>query len=233
MSSIDTASENEVATSPTIAEPPPKSFGQIAFGLAKYLSSLATDENRDRAKLAALRRGLGKENGWDPQLASIVNPRIGDIAERRTTICYQVAALFGLHPVGWPRASGDSDTERYQNRTFGRSLHLYAVDKSKSSGTLEDIKQPLDRRLMALLNADSDDVFDHLRYAVSLLRGTEIPVDWGKLMLDLDRWDEPDRSVQRTWSRAWWPAPPWVDGGTGVPSSESTTSGGMDAEAGA
>ncbi len=232
MSSIDTASENEVATSPTVAEPPPKSFGQIAFGLAHYLSSLATDENRDRAKLAALRRGLGEEDGWDPQLASIVNPRIGTIHDDEATICYHVAALFGLHPVGWKR--GGDDSARYENRSFTQSLHVLARQQSQEGGRLiEDIKQPLDRRVMALLNADSDDVFDHLRYAVSLLRGTEIPVDWGKLMLDLDRWDEPDRIVQRTWSRAWWPAPPWVDGGTGVPSSESTASGGMGAEAGA
>lgn len=229
MSGID--SDIEAATSPTTAAPP-RTFRQTAYGLAAYLSALATDENRDRAKLAALRRGLGQPGGWDPQLAGIVNPRIGDIAERRTTICYQVAALFGLHPVGWKR--GGDDSARYENRSFTQSLHLYASERSQNGGgSLDDIKQPLDRRVMALLNADSDDVFTHLRYAVSLLRNSKIPVDWGKLILDLDRWDEPDRKVQRTWSRAWWPAPPWVDGGTSGASSESTTSGGIDAEAGA
>ena len=222
----------ELTEFPVMGDRPPRTFRQTAYGLAAYLSFLATDENRDRAKLAALRRGLGQPGGWDPQLASIVNPRIGNIHDRQATICYHVAALFGLHPVGWKR--GEDDSARYENRSFTQSLHVLARQQSQEGGRLiEDIKQPLDRRVMALLNANSDDVFDHLRYAVSLLRGTEIPVDWGKLMLDLDRWDEPDRSVQRTWSRAWWPAPPWVDGGTGVPSSESTTSGGMDAEAGA
>lgn len=198
----------------------PKSFGQTAYGLAAYLSSLATDENRDRAKLASLRRGLGKPGGWDSQLANVVNPRINDVRDDQATICYQVAALFGLHPVGWPRAAGDATAERYPNRTFGRSLHLYALDKAKSGGTLDDIKQPLDRRMMALLDANSDEVYDHLRYAVSLLRGTEIPVDWGKLMVDLDRWDDPARPVQRAWSRAWWPAPAWTN--DAAPSKEDT-----------
>jgi len=188
---------------------PQRTFRQVAYGLAKYLASLVTEESRDRAKLAALRRGLGRPDGWDPQLASIVNPRITDISNKKQEeICYQVSALFGLHPVSWPRS--DDETERHANRTFGRSLHLYAVDRAKEGGTLEDIKQPLDRRMMALLDANSDDVFDHLRYAVSLLRGTEIPVDWGKLMMDLERWDDPDRHVQRAWSRSWWPAPHWI-----------------------
>ncbi|MGB3307355.1 MAG: type I-E CRISPR-associated protein Cse2/CasB [Thermomicrobiales bacterium] len=186
-----------------------RKFGQVAYGLARYLSSLVSDENRDRAKLAALRRGLGRPGGWDPQLASIVNPLITDVkSKQQEEICYQVSALFGLHPVSWPQS--EDETERYANRTFGRSLHLYAVDKAKEGGTLEDIKLPLDRRMMALLDANSDDVFDHLRYAVSLLRGTEIPVDWGRLMVDLERWDDPDRHVQRAWSRAWWPAPYWI-----------------------
>ncbi|MGI8405312.1 MAG: type I-E CRISPR-associated protein Cse2/CasB [Thermomicrobiales bacterium] len=231
MSSIDTNIDIEAATSPAIADPPPKTFRQVAYGLANYLSALATDENRDRAKLAALRRGLGKENGWDPQLASIVNPRIGTIPDRQATICYHVAALFGLHPVGWKR--GEDDSARYENRSFTQSLHLLARQQSQEGGrSLDDIKQPLDRRAMALLNADSDDVFDHLRYAVSLLRGSEIPVDWGKLILDLDKWDEPDRAVQRRWSRAWWPAPRWVDGSTSEGAPEATTAGGTDTEAG-
>lgn len=228
MSSIDTTIDVEEAASPATAESPPKSLGQVAYGLANYLAALATDENRDRAKLASLRRGLGQADGWDPQLASIVNPRIGNIPDRQATICYHVAALFGLHPVGWKR--GEDDSARYENRSFTQSLHMLAFQQSQEGGrSLDDIKQPLDRRLMALLNANSDDVFDHLRYTVSLLRGTEIPVDWGKLILDLDRWDEPDRSVQRTWSRAWWPAPKWVDGSTGAASSEATTSGGNEA----
>jgi len=211
----------ELTESPVMGDRPPRTFRQTAYGLATYLSLLATDENRDRSKLAALRRGLGQPDGWDPQLASIVNPRIGDISERRAVICYQVAALFGLHPVGWGRSEGDD--ARFENRSFARSLHLYAIDKSKAGKSLDDIKQPLDRRVMALLNADSDDVFTHLRYAVGLLRGTDIPVDWGKLMVDLDRWDEPDRDIQRRWSRAWWPAPDWASPAPVSSSSDETS----------
>lgn len=224
MSSIDTEIDIEVATSPAIAHPPPKQLWQVAFRLARCLSALATDENRDRAKLASLRRGLGKENGWDPQLASIVNPQIGNINDRQATICYHVAALFGLHPVG--RKNGEEETARNGNyRSFTQSLHLYAYDRFQNGGgSLDEIKQPLDRRVMALLNADGEDVFTHLRYAVSLLRNSTIPVDWEKLIVDLDRWDDPDRSVQRAWSRAWWRPPIWMDDTSPRVSSEATES---------
>lgn len=182
---------------------------QVARRLARELDNLIDREEnrRDRAKLAALRRGLGKPGGWDPQLATVVNPHIGDLSQTHAEICYQVAALFGLHPVSWLQT--DDDT-RSDARSFGGSLHRYAVAKSAEGGSLDDIKKPLDRRVMALLDANSEDVYDHLRYAVSLLRGSEITVDWERLMKDLANWDHPSRIVQRTWARAWWPAPLWA-----------------------
>lgn len=185
---------------------------EAARDLARSLAGLANDENRDRAKLAALRRGLGEPDGWHPQLANVVNPYLHDVSDYDAPIFYQVAALFGLHPVA--RRSGDEQTSgRFVERSFTHALHQRALQRSgEGGGSIEDIKKPLDRRVMALLNADREDLFHHLRYATSLLRGSDIPVDWVRLIIDLDHWDEPDREVQRRWSRAWWPAPGWADG---------------------
>lgn len=180
-----------------------------AYRLGGYLTTLANEGDRDRAKLAALRRGLGQPDGWHPQLANVVNPLIHDVPDRKTPIFYQVAALFGLHPVA--RRSGEEPAGRFVERSFTQALHLYTQQQARESGRkLEDVKKPLDRRVMALLNSDNEDVFHHLRYATSLLRGSDIPVEWPRLIIDLDWWDTPDREVQRRWSRAWWPAPAWA-----------------------
>lgn len=187
----------------------PATVRRAAYRLSGYLTTLANESDRDRGKLAALRRGLGQPDGWHPQLANVVNPLIHDVPDRKTPIFYQVAALFGLHPDA--RRSGEQPAGRFVERSFTQALHLYTQQQARESGRkLEDVKKPLDRRVMALLNADSEDVFHHLRYAVSLLRGSEIPVDWAQLIIDLDRWDTPDREVQRRWSRAWWPTPAWA-----------------------
>lgn len=200
------------------SSPPAAQYGRAvipraAARLGGYLATLADESDRDRAKLAALRRGLGEPDGWHPQLANVVNPYIhDDVPDRKTPIFYQVAALFGLHPVA--RRSGDEQpSRRLIERSFTHALHQRALQRSgEGGGSIEDIKKPLDRRVMALLNADREDLFHHLRYATSLLRGSDIPVDWVRLIIDLDHWDEPDREVQRRWSRAWWPAPGWADG---------------------
>lgn len=183
---------------------------RAAARLAGYLATLADESDRDRAKLAALRLGLGQPDGWHPQLANIVNPSIHDVPDWKAPIFYQVAALFGLHPVT-QRPGEDQVPRRFAERSFTHALHLYAVQRAAERGaSIDDVKKPLDRRVMALLNADRDDVFHHLRYTTSLLRGSDIPVDWARLIIDLDRWDTPDREVQRRWSRAWWPAPSWA-----------------------
>lgn len=204
----------------TIA-PQKGSFRAAAHRLAAALAVLADPERRDRGKLASLRRGLGQDDGWHPAVAMVVDPEIAnlEVRDERLLGFYQAAALFGLHPE--PRRR-EVTAPRLIDRSFTRAMHELALRRaSERGGALEDVKKPLDRRVIALLDADRADIFHHLRHAVGLLRGTDIGIDWAQLMLDLDDWDRPDRSVQRRWSRAWWPAPTWTAAtSTSVESSE-------------
>jgi CRISPR system Cascade subunit CasB len=59
----------------------------------------------------------------------------------------------------------------------------------------------MEARFVALLNAHPDDLDDHLRHAVSLLKAYERPLDWFRLFDDLLRWDHPDGHVQLRWAR--------------------------------
>lgn len=154
-----------------------------------YLKGLS--ERGDRAALAALRRGLGKEPGAEIDAYKHVlrfNP-----PEREEQWYCLVAALFALHP-GDGQSGG---TQRPRLTNFGASLsRLWQKREAGRDG--------VERRFVALLNAHRDDLPDKLRHSVGLLRTEEIPVDWLRMIRDLRGWEADSRWVQRSWARAFW-----------------------------
>ncbi len=152
-----------------------------------YLKELADDENR--AALAALRRCLGKSPGEAAEAHRYVlrfNPEPWN-----EWAYYLVAGLFALHPESWPQKESKS---RLTN--LGAS---FAWMKTKA-----DNDSSIERRFVALLDSHADDLSEHLRHAISLLKSKEIPVDWLQLLRDLRSWNHEDRFVQRNWARAFW-----------------------------
>ena len=190
----------------------------------------------DRAALAHLRSGLGKPPGTAAlmhpyvgrylQVSPRSDGRLAPWDERSNDILYIVAALFALHPVGpgtGPNAEADPN-EPEPSPTTGSGTDAATGDASPTTGRRPygapflaslrrladqsgDDANGMERRVVALLNAEFDQLPTVLRHAVSLLRGSEIPVDWEQLIRDLNQWDETDRSVQKRWARAWWTAP--------------------------
>lgn len=155
--------------------------------LVDYLNRLV--ERDDRGALAALRRGLGKEPGTAPEMYPHVmrfNPSAYD--ERSY---FLVASLFALWHQGSPPRGGPTP------RNFGDSFRQVAQQSQSES---------IDRRFVALLNADRDELPDHLRHAVSLMRsaGQPVRVNWDQLLRDLRYWDSERRTVQRAWARGFW-----------------------------
>lgn len=152
-----------------------------------YLKELADKE--DRAALAALRRSLGKSPG---EAADAHRHVLRFKPEQRDEWAYYlVAGLFAMHPESWPHKEDDN---RLTN--FGAS---FAWMKSQA-----DNDSSIERRFVALLDCHEDDLPEHLRHAVSLLRSKEIPVDWLQLLRDLRNWNHEGRFVQRNWARAFW-----------------------------
>lgn len=141
----------------------------------------------DRAALAALRRGLGKQPGAAMEMHRYVVPHLYGVYDEKPY--YIVAALIGLYPI----ISWSSSTNR-QDNSLGASLSLL---KDESGDSLE-------RRFVALLNAHLDDLPDHLRQAISLLKSKEKPVNWLKLLKHIKGWDSEDNWVQRKWAKGFW-----------------------------
>lgn len=177
---------------------------EVAIGrLSGLFFSLADESRRDRGALAGLRKGLGEPKGWHPAVSMVVDRAIGDVDlyNSQRDVLNITAALFSLHP----------HIRRRDEGVWGTSLMESLSQLQKSLGrTSDEDRQALDRRVMALLNANKEDVFHHLRHLIRLFRNSDVAIDWMQLAHDLDRWASPERSVQRRWARNWWGAPAWV-----------------------
>ena len=156
-----------------------------AQAFVAYLSGLAGRE--ERGALAALRRGLGRSPGTTPETFKYAVPWLSQEAVRADEDRYfLVASLFGLHP--------SSTSEGNMGATF-RQIHREGGHEEGDS---------LEKRFVALLNAHSDDLPNHLRHAVAMARSNDVPVNWYQLLCDLRHWGHPDRFVQRQWATSFW-----------------------------
>lgn len=142
-----------------------------------YLLSLAKEGKEDRGALADLRSGLGKEPGEMGRVHRHVAPYLPE-RNYNDRWYYLTATLFGAFP-------------RHRK---GRSLGAAFRPLKPKSDSME-------ARFIALLNAHADDMDDHLRHAVSLLKANEQPLDWFQFFQDLLQWDHPDGHVQLRWAR--------------------------------
>lgn len=174
----------------------------IAESFVEWLQKLV--ENKDRARLAALRRGMLLEPSQFYELFSIIPPRFLDRADpKELQARLMVAILFASHQGSFPA----SET-RKRRQNLGASLRQLAIKKLKKAGGEhgpdDELPESLKRRLDALLAARSEDLFYHLRQVIRLLKSEEIPVDWVQLLTDLRHWDSDDRWVQWSWSRSFY-----------------------------
>ncbi len=142
-----------------------------------YLLGLAKEGHEDRGALADLRSGLGRKPGEMARVHKHVVPFLPEKSYDDRWY-YILATLFGLYP------------KHRSSYSLGRAFQPLRV-KSDS----------MEARFVALINAHPDDLDDHLRYAVSLLKANEQPLDWFRLFEDLLQWDHHEGKVQLRWAR--------------------------------
>lgn len=146
--------------------------------LVAYLEQLAA--RQDRAALAALRGSL--REGHALEALRYVLPFIGKGASRRDEdVACLVAGLFALHPE-----SG--------SLTLAAALRLVLLGGSDSTEGL----------FIALLSAGQEDLPIHLRHAVSLVAGKDLPLDWHDLYSTVRFWDDERGIAKRRWAADFW-----------------------------
>ena len=166
-----------------------------------YLLSLAKEGHEDRAALADLRSGLGRAPG---EMARVHRHVVPYLAEKNygDRWYYLTATLFGLHPSHKDPVEHVANGRTWKEHwTVGRAFRPLAFPPN------EPKKESMEARFVALLNAHPDDLADHLRHAVSLLKSNEQPLDWFQLLDDLLNWDRPEGYVQLKWARDFYKAP--------------------------
>lgn len=185
-------------------------------GFVEWLQKLV--EKEDRARLAALRRGMMLEPSQFYELFGIIPPRyLTSAGLKELQVRLMVAILFASHQGSFPA----SET-RKSRPNLGTSMRLLAIKNAGGElGPDDDLSEPLKRRLDALLAARSEDLFYHLRQVIRLLKSYEIPVDWVQLLTDLRHWDSDDRWVQWSWSRSFYVGD-WEDHGAGGQAGEDS-----------
>jgi CRISPR system Cascade subunit CasB len=165
---------------------------QRAARFAGFLHSLESEENRNaRAILADLRTGLGRNPGEAPRALRHIVPFLDERPDRWSDRWFFLAGtLFPLQRKSLP----DGEIRRSLGGSFGRIRG--------------DLSESTEARFLALLSADSADLPELLRGAISLLasRGEGVGVDWARLVIDLANWDHPERNVQERWAREFYRA---------------------------
>lgn len=176
----------------TASRPEPEGFIQWLYSRAKA---------KDRATLAALRRGLLLEPAQFFQLYAVIPPQFLDVSRAELERRLVVAILFSTH---WEDRFSEEQLKA-RGRTLGESLRDLAVRKAPPGTSPDEIlPDSLKRRLDAVLAAREEDLFGHLRHLISLLKSESVPVDWQELLWSLRRWSEPERPVQWRWSRSFY-----------------------------
>lgn len=168
--------------------------------LIAYLYGLADKQDESRAVLAALRRGLGERPGTAVGMYRYIARHVPrESSSWVHDAHYLIAGLFALHPLPWPEPRGT-----YASNLGGSFAELKRRVEARRK---KDSDTSVEQRFTALLDAHRDDVGEHLRHAVSLLKAHNVPVDWAQLLTNVTYWDTEDRGVQRRWARTFWSTP--------------------------
>ena len=187
------------------------------FDFINYLDSLGPENQKKtydpakqnkRAVLAHLRRGLEKPPGTAMEMLPYVIPHLeklpADLSrsqrEKIEHSYFLVGSLVGLYP----KATWKSEDKGRNN--VGKSLWLFDRElKRGNPNPSKDERNPsLEKRFVGLLNSNEEDLPNHLRQIISLLKSKEIPINWLRLLKDTQGWSHDEKYVQRNWAKEFW-----------------------------
>lgn len=150
--------------------------------MSAYLDWLENMNQRDGRVRAVLRRSLAFDPGAFPAAYPYVEPFLNDEDSYwRRQVHYLVAALWANH---WKA---------------GREGSVQPIGKAAALHQLASGSASTERRFIALLDADGDELPYRLRQMIALLK--EQSIDFGALLTDLQRWHSPDKRTQNLWAR--------------------------------
>lgn len=147
-------------------------------GFIEWLENVSAENSRVRA---TLRRSLAFGPGAYPDAFPYIEPHLKQEDDSwRRVAHYLVSGLWALH---WREG-------RDRGVSLGRACALH--QKRTNSNSTE-------RRFIALLDSDQDQLPHRLRQMVALLK--EQDLDFESLLRGVLNWNHPDKWVQNQWAR--------------------------------
>lgn len=158
--------------------------------MSAYLDWLEEINERDSRVRAVLRRSLAFDPGTFPAAYPYVEPFMPeDASVWRRQVHYLVAALWASHWKANREGAGVPIATAIARHAMAH--HTREQLNSRASST--------ERRFIALLDADTDELPYRLRQMVALLK--EQRVDFDALLNDLLRWQFSGKRTQNQWAR--------------------------------
>jgi len=163
---------------------------------SKYIRYLeAYRKEKNRGALAIMRRSLGILPELDVRTFPFVFPgiEIAELNKYQEQIAFMIAALYALYHSG----SADISPSEEPFWNLGDSFRNLSENDEKGSKSIES-------RFIALLNAHKDDLIQHLKKSVSLLKSRKIPINWVVLAEDIQYWEYSERITQSRWAQSFY-----------------------------
>lgn len=157
---------------------------------ARFIQYLKESFERNTAARATLRRSLAFEPGCWPPAYPWVERFAGESSDAQRRALYAVAALYARHP-------------QQGSATLASALGQLMADRKSDS---------IEKRFVALLAADAENLMDYLRQIISLLAADEKAIDYAALLDDLrvllNPYADPDwrDRIRQQWARAFYRA---------------------------
>lgn len=150
--------------------------------MSRFIGWLEDLNQKDTRVRAVLRRGLSFAPGEYVPAFPYVEPFLkSDITRWQRQVYHLVAGLWATH---WREGRSSAPL------TIGRACAVHQAE-SKSTNT--------ERRFVALLDSDSDQLPHRLRQMIALLK--EQPLDFDALLNDLLYWNNDQKRTQHAWAR--------------------------------
>ncbi|QDT37592.1 type I-E CRISPR-associated protein Cse2/CasB [Stratiformator vulcanicus] len=168
-------------------------FVKQLLSLIEVRKGARANDASSRRTLAELRGGLGKPFGAAPLRDRFVLRHTDDDPDCELEWYALVASLFAMKQGG-----ATSGKHHAKDISIGRALRDTLDDPREAEGS------GVEKRLVALLNSDREDLPHRLRQVVSLLKSKDKPFDYHQLLYDLLNWNGQQRRVQTHWARDFW-----------------------------
>lgn len=150
--------------------------------MSRFIEWLEGLNKKDTKVRAVLRRSLAFGPGTFVPAYPYVEPFIkAESSSWRREMHYLVAGLWAAHL---------REERQGDRRTIGKACAVYQAASGSAS---------VERRFIALLDSDGDQLPNHLRQMIALLK--EQPIDFDALLIGLLYWNDDQKRTQNAWAQ--------------------------------